>query len=184
MKPAVIVIDMIKGNEPYFKSDHRKILPKIEKLLEWCRERGIPVIYANDSYLENDWLFNFMEKHAVRGTDELTVVDRISPKKGDIIIEKRRFSAFFRTDLDITLRELGIDTVVLAGINTHVCVLSTAFDAISLDFYTILLKDCCASSWKRLHEFVVNDFRGLPAFRVMDSGEFMSLFANKGKPSL
>ena len=175
-KPALIVIDLIKGNEPFFREEHKKIIPRVAEVIRGCREKGIPVIFANDSYLENDWLFNYMKKHAIRGTEEVEVIDELKPEAGDIVVEKRRFSAFFRTDLDITLRELGVNTVALAGINTHVCVLATAFDAVSNDFKAIILKDCCASHSKELHDFVVEKFRGMPAFEVMEGKEFLSRF--------
>jgi nicotinamidase-related amidase len=174
MKPALVIIDMIKGNQPFFKETHLRIIPNIKRTIENCRELGIPVIYANDSYLESDWIFNFMKRHAVRGTEGVEVIDELRPEKGDIVIEKRRFSAFFRTDLDITLRELGIDTVALAGINTHVCVLATAFDAVSNDFSVILLDDCCASYKEEIHEFVTKKFKGMPAFRVLSSEDFFN----------
>jgi len=173
LRPALIVIDMIKGNKPFFKEGHRKIIPRIARMIEECRKRSIPVIFANDSYLENDWLFNYMKKHAVRGTEEVEVIEELKTEGNDIVVEKRRFSAFFRTDLDITLRELGVDTLALAGINTHVCVLATAFDAVSHDFKVVILKDCCASYQNELHEFVVSKFKGMPAFKVMTGEEFL-----------
>jgi nicotinamidase-related amidase len=176
VKAALIVIDLIKGNEPFFREEHRRIIPKVAKVIRGCRERGIPIIFANDSYLENDWIFNFMKKHAVRGTEEVEVINELKPEDEDIVVEKRRFSAFFRTDLDITLRELGVEVVALAGINTHVCVLATAFDAISNDFRAIILKDCCASHSKELHDFIVEKFKGMPAFEVMEGKEFLSKF--------
>lgn len=169
---ALIIIDMIKGNEPFFNEEHRKIIPKIKHAIERFRKFSLPIIFANDSYLENDWLFKYMKKHAVRFTEGVEVIDELKPEKGDIVLEKRRFSAFFRTDLDITLRELGVDAVVLAGINTHVCVLATAFDAISNDFEVVLLSDCCASHSKEIHDFIVTKFKRLPAFNVMQSNEF------------
>lgn len=179
MKPALIIVDMIKGNEPFFTEEHRKIIPRVAETIKKCRELSIPIIFANDSYMKNDWFFDFMKEHAVRGTEGVEVIDDLKPDRNDIIVEKRRFSAFFRTDLDLTLRELGIDTVVLAGINTNVCVLATAFDAVSNDFYTILLSDCCASGKKELHEFIVEKFRGLPAFRVMESREFIKIITDE-----
>jgi len=172
MRPVLIVIDMIKGNEPFFKETHRRIIPNIKRTIEKCRRMGIPVVFANDSYMESDWIFNFMAKHAVRGTEEVEVIDDLKPEKGDIVVEKRRFSAFFKTDLDITLREMRVDTVLLAGINTHVCVLATAFDAVSHDFNVILLDDCCASYKEEIHDFVTKKFKGMPAFKVLTSAEF------------
>ncbi len=149
------------------------MIPHLRYTVDKCREMGVQIIFANDSYTENDWMFNFMEKHAVRGTEEVRVIKELEPQKGDIIIEKRRFSAFFRTDLDITLKELDIDTVAVAGINTHVCVLSTLFDAISLNFNTVLLKDCCASPGEKIHDFILEIYgKYLPGLRVLSSEEF------------
>ncbi|MBE8539301.1 isochorismatase family protein [Geoglobus acetivorans] len=179
MKPALVVIDLIKGNEPFFNEEHLQIIPRVRHVIDELRSLSIPIIFANDSYPENDWLFNFMKKHAVRGTKEVEVIDELEVRDEDIVVEKRRFSAFFRTDLDITLREMGVDTVALAGINTHVCVLSTAFDAISNDFRVILLSDCCASHTRDVHEFIVNRFKGLPAFQVMESEEFLETVRGK-----
>jgi nicotinamidase-related amidase len=178
MRPAIIIIDMIKGNEPFFRDAHRKIIPNIRRTIERCRELNIPIIFANDSYMENDWIFNYMKKHAIRGTEGVEVIDALKPQEGDIVMDKRRFSAFFRTDLDITLREIGIDTVVLAGINTHVCVLATAFDAVSNDFEAIILEDCCASHKEEIHEFIVKSFKGMPALKIMKSDDFFRLFSH------
>ena len=151
------------------------MIPRLKDIINKCRKEGIQIIFANDSYIENDWMFSFMEKHAVRVTDEVKVIKELEPEKGDIIVEKRRFSAFFRTDLDITLRELGVDTVAVGGINTHVCVLSTIFDSISLDFHTILLHDCCASPKMDIHDFIVKIYRKyLPGLKIMSGEEFLS----------
>jgi nicotinamidase-related amidase len=94
----------------------------------------------------------------------------------DIILEKRRFSAFFKTDLDQTLRTLDVDTVLICGVNTHFCVLATAFDALSHDFYTIVLEDLSAAYKEEVHRKVVEMYRSTaiyPLFRVMKSEEVL-----------
>ncbi len=171
---------MIEGNRKYFRERHLHVIPRLKATIDRCRERGVHVIFANDSYVEDDWMFNFMEKHAIRGTDGVKVIKELDPVEGDIIVEKRRFSAFFRTDLDITLKELQVDTLAVAGINTHVCVLSTIFDAISLNFNTILLEDCCASPREDIDRFIFQVYgRYLPGLKVLSSDEFLNLLESR-----
>jgi nicotinamidase/pyrazinamidase len=93
-----------------------------------------------------------------------------------MVLEKRRFSAFFKTDLDQTLRTLGVDTVAVGGINTHFCVLATAFDAVCHDFYTVILEDLSATHKRELHQSFVDAYRHnvlYPLFRVATSTAFM-----------
>lgn len=89
---------------------------------------------------------------------------------------KRRFSAFFKTDLDQTLRTLTVDAVVVAGIATHVCVLMTAMDALSHDFHSIIVEDCCAAHKKEVHRAALElyrDFALYPLLRILSLEEFL-----------
>jgi nicotinamidase-related amidase len=91
-------------------------------------------------------------------------------------LPKRRFSAFYKTDLDQTLRLLGSDTIVVAGITTEVCVLMTAMDGLCHDFSVILLEDCCASRNRETHQGCLNlyrDFALYPLLRIMTLEEFI-----------
>jgi nicotinamidase-related amidase len=93
-----------------------------------------------------------------------------------MILPKRRFSAFFKTDLDQTLRVLGVDTIVVTGITTEVCVLMTVMDGLSHDFSAILLGDCSASRNKEFHQGCLNlyrDFALYPLLRIMTLDEFL-----------
>jgi nicotinamidase-related amidase len=93
-----------------------------------------------------------------------------------MILPKRRFSAFFKTDLDQTLRVLGVDTIVVTGITTEVCVLMTVMDGLSHDFSAILLEDCSASRSKEFHQGCLNlyrDFALYPLLRMMTLDEFL-----------
>jgi nicotinamidase-related amidase len=113
-----------------------------------------------------------MEPHSLRGSRGAEVIDELRRAASDIVLSKRRFSAFFKTDLDQTLRTLQAETVVLAGIATHVCVLGTALDALSNDFSAIILEDCCAAHRQEYHGPVLDAFRKTPLYpllRVCDS---------------
>ena len=182
MKPAIIVVDMLKDNlkesprNPYFQ-EGRAIIPNLQKLLEEGRKRRFPIIFACDSFLEGDFIFSGkMKIHSLRGTKGAEVVEDLNPKPTDTILPKRRFSAFFKTDLDQTLRTLGVDTIVVTGITTEVCVLTTVMDGLSHDFSAIILEDCSASRTREAHQSCLNlyrDFALHPLLRIMTLNEFI-----------
>jgi len=182
MKPAIIVVDMLKDNlkessqNPYFQ-EGRAIISNLQRLLEDGRKRRFPIVFACDSFLEGDFIFRGrMKVHSLRGTKGAEVVDDLKPGPTDMILPKRRFSAFFKTDLDQTLRVLGVDTIVVTGITTEVCVLMTVMDGLSHDFSAILLEDCSASRSKEFHQGCLNlyrDFALYPLLRMMTLDEFL-----------
>jgi nicotinamidase-related amidase len=180
MKPAIVVVDMLKdsfkGKDPSSIEEYVKIVPRIRELLDKAKMLNFPVIFACDSYLENDFIFKGRRAFSVRGTEGAEVIDELKPERKDEILPKRRFSAFFKTDLDQTLRLLGVDTVVVTGINTQVCVLATAIDSVCNDFYTIVLEDCSAARNREVHQRSIEILQegGLfPLLRVMPSHEFL-----------
>jgi len=183
LNPAIIIVDMLEGNYGSVRTgekEEEKIIPHVKAFLKKCRDISIPVIFACDSFLEHDFIFRGrMKPHAIRGTKGTQPLSDLDPQDKDIVLEKRRFSAFFKTDLDQTLRTMGIDTVMVGGVNTHFCVLATAFDAICHDFYTIILEDMSAAFKREIHNSFLNAYRNsaiYPLFRVMTSGEFLSEF--------
>jgi len=65
----------------------------------------------------------------MKGTEGSELVDELMPKEGDYVLEKRAYSAFHETGLDMLLRALGVYTVILTGLHTNICVRHTAADA-------------------------------------------------------
>ena len=145
LKAAVIVIDMINDFvSGVFKSDRAaKIIPNIKALLEPARKQQAPVIYATDAHLPGiDPEFEVWGKHAEAGSWGAEIVDDLKPKKGDFRVFKRKYSAFQGTDLDQLLRELKVDTVILIGVVTDICIQHTAADAFFKGYKIIIPKDC------------------------------------------
>jgi nicotinamidase-related amidase len=182
MKPAIIVVDMLKDNlkespRNLYYQEGKEIIPNLQRLLEESRKRGFPIVFACDSFLEGDFIFKGrMKVHALRGTKGAEVIDDLRPEPTDIVLPKRRFSAFFKTDLDQTLRTLGIDTIIVTGMTMEVCVLMTAFEGLCQDFSVIILEDCTASRSKELREECLNLYRGNalnPLLRIMTRDEFL-----------
>ena len=183
MKPAIIIVDMVKDNvDPSSPStigvEGSKIIPNLQHLLAIARGKKLPVVFANDSFLPHDFLWqSIMKPHAIRGTAGAEVIDELKPQDTDIILPKRRFSAFYKTDLDITLRELGVDTIVVCGIITEVCVTMTALDGIGNDFRAIILSDCCASRSPEIREQTLGLHRKSPLrplLKIMTLAEFIA----------
>ena len=145
MEAAVIVIDMINDFvSGVFKNDRAaKIIPNIEALLSQARRLSIPVIYATDAHLPGiDPEFDIWGSHAEAGSWGAEIVDELKPRKGDFRVYKRKYSAFQGTDLDQLLRELKVDTVILTGVVTDICIQHTAADAFFRGYRIIVPKDC------------------------------------------
>lgn len=184
MKQALIISDMLEdfirldGPLP-LGEEGLKIIPKLQELIRFCREKAIPVVYSNDALKPDDFLFTSrMNPHAISGTAGAQVIGELMPEEGDLIVDKPRFSAFFKTDLDMTLRRWGVDTVVIGGVSTEVCVLSTAYDAVCHDFKVIVLDDCCASRFPETRDRVLYLLRKTPLFpllRVMSLADYQQL---------
>ncbi len=104
------------------------------------------------------------------------MINELNIHPEDIVLPKRRFSAFFKTDLDITLRTLGIDTIAVAGLTTEICVLATALDGLCNDFYSVILSDCSATRSRDIHETIISAYARFPAYptlRVRTAEEFL-----------
>lgn len=190
MRPAIIIVDMVHDNfQEHARlpvtGQARPIIPTINELLEQARPLGIPIIFACDSFIQEDFIFKGkMKPHSIRGTRGSEVTDLLNVRPEDIMLPKRRFSAFFKTDLDQTLRTWQIDTVVVGGISTNVCVLMTAMDALCHDFASILLEDCCAAHKKEVHDTTIENYRNFalyPLFRIMTAEQFIDEAAAQAK---
>lgn len=153
-RKAVIVVDMQKDNVGRFCQG---IIQNIKLLLKKAREKEISIIYACDSRYKEDSLFKRlgMPPHTIRGTEGAKVIEELKPSTTDVIIEKRMLSAFFGSDLDFTLREKEIRTLIVTGIRTEVCVLKTVLDAFELGYKVIVPADCCTSPISEAHEFIL-----------------------------
>jgi nicotinamidase-related amidase len=93
--------------------------------------------------------------HNLEGSPQTEILPELGPEPTDYVIRtKKRLSAFYGTDLEFLLRTHGVETVVLAGINTNTCVLCTAFDAFNRDLRVIVAQDAVASMYgEDLHVF-------------------------------
>ena len=145
LKTAVIIIDMINDfvSGAFKNKRASKIIPSIKVLLDHARKQKVLVIYATDAHLPGiDPEFSVWGRHAETGSWGAEIVDELKPRKGDFRVYKRKYSAFQGTDLDQLLRELKVDTVILAGVVTDICIQHTAADAFFRGYKIVVPKDC------------------------------------------
>jgi len=146
VRRALVVVDMIEdfvheGGALYCGPSMATIVPVIRRELDRARSADEPVLYLTDEHLPDDAEFAQFPPHALKGSTGAKIVPELAPRAGEVVIPKRRFSGFFGTDLDITLRERGVDTLRLVGDCTNICVLYTAADARNLGYAVEVVRD-------------------------------------------
>jgi len=150
-KPVLIVIDMLQDFlETWEPKRKQALVQAINELAGIVRSHGRPVLWVRQEF-EPDLQDAFPEMRAkgiriaIKGTEGCRIVSELAVAPEDVVIIKKRYSAFFGTSLDETLAHLQPDAIILAGINTHACVRTTAIDAYQRDWTVILASDCIDS---------------------------------------
>lgn len=172
---AVLSIDMLNDfvgeKAPLRCPGGETIIPDLQKLFQWIRGRegdNVQLVHIQEAHREKDADFRVRPVHAVRGTWGSDFIPELYPEKGEYTIPKRRHSGFAYTDLDLYLREENIDTVVVTGVWTNVCVRSTATDALARAYRVITLRDGCASKTEEMHEYGLKDLSMFSKIMTID----------------
>jgi nicotinamidase-related amidase len=154
MQPAVIVVDMLDDFVTGALANPRcaRIIPPTAELLAAARERGWPVCYGNDAHLPGDYEEKVWGPHALAGSPGAKVIDELAPQEGDVEFPKRYYSCFYETGLDGWLRQNDVDTVILTGQHTHICVRHTSADALYRGYDIIVPTDAVDSFTQEDHE--------------------------------
>ncbi len=160
---ALLVIDMlndfIEDEGSLVVPGAKRIVPRIARIMSEARKQAVPVVYVTDSHREDDHEFRYWPAHAISDTWGGEVIDELKPLPGDYIVPKRRYSAFFGTDLDNYLRELGIGKLYLTGVLTNICVYATALDASMRNYRVAVFTDAVASLSEDTDRFVFQQLR-------------------------
>jgi nicotinamidase-related amidase len=155
---ALIVIDMLNDFLDQWPPASREVLVNsTQDLVTMMRSMGRPVIWVRQEF-ESDLRDAFLEMRTkgiritMKGTPGCQVVPKLDVAVGEPVVVKKRYSAFFGTNLDQLLAVLQPDPLILAGINTHACIRMTAIDAYQRDWPVVLAADCIGSHDKEHHE--------------------------------
>ncbi|MDO4542645.1 MAG: isochorismatase family cysteine hydrolase, partial [Bacillota bacterium] len=136
----------------------KKVGENATRVLNACRQKGYPIIHAAlcldehtiHPYDEVDE--NQQPIYSVKGTPGAEIIDSMKPLPGEIYMEKQRFSAFFQTNLDLLLRKLRIDHIIMVGGFTDACLLLSAYDAWARDYTITFVKDAITAGSEGAHK--------------------------------
>jgi len=189
-RPILIAIDMLNDLlDKWEPGRRRQLVEATNDLALTMRRLSHPVIWVRQEF-EPDLHDAFSEMKAkgiqttIRGTRGSQIVDELKPAPSDIVVVKKRYSAFFGTGLDETLATLEADAMILAGINTHACVRMTAIDAYQRDFRVILASECI-DSYDREHHDVSMRYMKDKIAEILSNREIDSmLLATQGAAKL
>ena len=157
---ALIVVDMqrffLEPGYPLYTANGAAILLRVKSLIQKFRKHGRPVIFAaqqNQGAIEDrgEALRLWWPVVPLQGSRQVQVSPELEPLPDEKIIPKRRYSAYFASDLELSLRSRGVRQVVVCGLFTNVCVEATVRDAFMRDFLVWLPADCTASLNEELH---------------------------------
>lgn len=168
---ALILVDFENEwrdkSSDYFVGDISYLIKKVNKLIDYCREKSYKIIFITHIEKDSDSAFAPDSKNV----DIITELDR---QNSDILIKKNKISPFYKTNLDKELK--GINELVICGILTNLCVRSLAQDAYDRDFQITIIKDCCTAFDKRTHEFTLKDLKATrEEIEFFNLNEFMKL---------
>jgi nicotinamidase-related amidase len=155
---ALLVLDLQLGiiNSVGYNADQ---ITNCQKAIEHARSNNIQIIYSivgfRPGYPEvspNNKVFSFIkEKRMLSDPKDMEIHEAVSPKEGDLIVHKKRFSAFCGSDLEVILRAKGITDLTLCGISTGGAILSTIREAADKDYKLTILSDGCLDKDEEVH---------------------------------
>jgi nicotinamidase-related amidase len=142
-----------------------ELLERARAAIDLVRDWGGQVGYVRVAFEDDDFDFPDSSRmglsvrdsgRAFHADSPTTAIDeRVAPAAGDVVVRKTRVGAFSTTDLHDQLQDLGVDTIVLAGISTSGVVLSTVIEAHDLDYRVLVLADGCADTDAEVHTFLL-----------------------------
>ncbi|WP_315385989.1 isochorismatase family cysteine hydrolase [uncultured Stenotrophomonas sp.] len=147
--PALLIIDMFTlfdfPEADQVKPKALQAAGKIAVLARRFRERGNPVIYANDNFA--NWQMDFKELVSVCLATEgesSAIAQILQPQPGDYFVLKPKHSAFLATPLSVLLAKLGVRELVVAGMTAESCITATCFDSNAREYETIVVQEAVA----------------------------------------
>jgi len=159
VRDALLLVDVIQefrheGAERLLES-FRERQPALVAAIERARRDEIPIIYANDNHGVWDGDAGSLVARAVEKGRAPDLVETVAPREGDRFVIKPRYSAFDHTPLEVVLRELDVERILLAGTATEMCVVQTAIDAKEEGFKVTILADACATNDARMERLAL-----------------------------
>jgi ureidoacrylate peracid hydrolase len=179
---ALLIIDVQNycvcakaGQSEYFRTSLREIvLPNLRRLQAACRQAHIEIIYSVIENMTQDGRDRSLDYkvsgiNVPRGSWDARVIEEIAPAEDEMIFRKTSSSVFISTNLDYVLRNLGVRSLIVAGIMTDQCVESAVRDACDLGYLVTLVTDGCTTDRAERHKQSLTGIRGYCRQRTADA---------------
>lgn len=162
--PVLIVVDVQGGASSTLPTPGIPVMggraeraPRVRDLIAHCRTSGVPVVFIQEVHKPDlvdigRELDGAEGPHCIEGEEQTELAAWLEPRPSEFVIRKRRYSAFFGTELEIVLKAYRAETVLLVGGLTDVCIHYTAVDAHQHDHAVRVLTDCVAGSSEGAHD--------------------------------
>jgi len=171
---AFLVVDMqndfVRSNAPLGVPDALGTVDLINRVGREFRLRNRPVVFTR--FVAGGCTRYYEDIKAERET--VAIIDELEKEKQDIEVDKYWYGAFHRTNLEDILGSYGVDTVVVSGTVTQICVEETARQAFHHGYKTIILSDCVSSFDQQLHDATLKNL-SMKFGAVMSSSDFLKL---------
>ena len=185
-QPAVFVIDMLNDcfGHAELQRLRNSLCASINDLTSWARANGSPVIWVRQEY-EPDLRDATLDMKSesirmfIKGTKGPLILDELIREESDLEVVKKRYSIFFGTNVDAQLQRLGTDQLILAGVNLHACVRTSAIDAYQRDMPVTIVRECVASK-DVTHHNVSMDYMDGGIAAVVTLAELKKTFGEQG----
>ena len=203
-KAAVVAIDLHRGHLDLSvatmpvrrQEDATRIIAANKRLFDWCRGAGVPIVHLVTTYRDADeirvnpfWRTRSEDpnntrknvlRHNIAGMPGCEVIPELRDPRDWVVNTKKRYDCFIGSDLDFMLRAHGVNTLIVTGVNTNSCVLSTVAAACSRDYSVIVPEECVDTmDAPELHSAALRCIRTAFGF-VMKTDEVMALPALRG----
>jgi maleamate amidohydrolase len=184
--PALVVVDLARGfTDPAcpLGGEHDDVIASVQRLLAAARSRSAPVVFTVVEYAAGladagVWPRKLpSQRHLVHGSPWVELDSRLGRLASERLLVKKQASAFCGTSLDISLRDAGVDTVVVCGLTTSGCVRATAVDACGLGFRTIVVREAVGDRHPLVHEVSLFDLDAKYADVVAESDAIAGMSA-------
>jgi isochorismate hydrolase len=148
---ALLVIDL----QNYFRQIVQPVLGDIQNVIQFCRQKNIPIIFTQhghtDAASDGGVLGEWWGQVILHGTKDWKFIPEMKIESKDLVLQKKRYSAFFQTDLEKFLRSKGIKDLIISGVMTNLCCETTARDAFMRDYRVFFLIDGTATGKEDHH---------------------------------